>query len=170
MNKEQYKAYLQSEAWKERRKLCLEHYEYRCQVCGCTSWRRVVDVHHLHYKNVGSESNTDLVPLCCVHHAMIHNQSDGYNLNVLQRLRRECEEGYWSDPLPGHARDSRLNDGGNQTRFLLCGQCYSRQEVANGDPFCTFCNSRIVTQTPGYSMSDIGWTRLSEMLEHAARA
>lgn len=52
------------------RKICFEHYECRCIICG---YDKVIDVHHYD----GDKKNNDpknLIPLCKNHHAEIHTK------------------------------------------------------------------------------------------------
>ena len=65
----EYNAYLQTEEWKELRRVVLERDDYECQ--GCLE-KRAEHVHHLHYKNVGNELICDLVSLCVACHEKTH--------------------------------------------------------------------------------------------------
>lgn len=59
-----YTAYLHTDAWSERRRLCLVRDNFQCQAklpC-CTG--RAVDVHHLTYDHVGNEPLFELVSVC----------------------------------------------------------------------------------------------------------
>src|SRR5688500_7171307 len=98
MNAQEYEDYRKTDAWKSIRSLCMKLCGYRCWVCGCTAWRRPVDAHHLTYQRVGHEWPDDLVALCSTHHELIHNQPEGYGIDVENRLRRECTEDHWDDP------------------------------------------------------------------------
>lgn len=142
MNVKEYANYRQTAQWKEKRKTCLEKYDHRCQVCGCTSWRRIVDVHHLHYKNIGKENPEDLISLCCVHHEMIHNQADGFDEKILRRLQRECEESHWDDPLPADVRHRQLNlrDGFERAYpDVICPKCHTKYRFTEDNPYCEGC-------------------------------
>ncbi len=145
MKANEYHQYLESDAWKERRNACLSEHDYQCQICGCTSWRRPVDVHHLHYRNVGHEKPEDLAPLCSEHHKMIHNQPDGYDEKVLQRLRRECTESYWSDPLPAFVREQQLRHTDFETFGLVCRQCQSAYHPTPNEACCPWCGQGAFT-------------------------
>ena len=58
-----YHKYIQSEAWKEKRRVKLDACRRKCE-CegGCT--REATQVHHLHYDSLGNESLDDLQALC----------------------------------------------------------------------------------------------------------
>ena len=58
-----YKAYIRSSEWKEKRKTKLEVCNFKCE-CegGCV--REAKQVHHLHYDTLGNESMEDLQALC----------------------------------------------------------------------------------------------------------
>lgn len=62
-----YKRYLRSEEWAERRRRSLWLAHSRCQFDGCTT-ESGLQVHHLNYDHVGEESDDDLVVLCDFHH------------------------------------------------------------------------------------------------------
>lgn len=134
MDKQQYEAYRKTAEWRQRRESCLGSYDYRCQVCGCTSWRRPVDVHHLHYRNVGNEKPEDLIPLCSVHHSLIHNQPDGYDRKVVSRLLRECTEDNWGDPYPARVRERMTShDNPAQKLATLLKERENGEMVDNAD-------------------------------------
>lgn len=71
---EHFKAYYESDWWKEIRLRALDYYDHRCAVCG-DDWRGKtwLDIHHLSYFKNGDhifyhESMDDLRPLCRIHH------------------------------------------------------------------------------------------------------
>lgn len=57
-----YTEYLQSPEWQRRADRCKERANYTCQDCGAKDV--VLQAHHLTYKRVGNESDSDLVCLC----------------------------------------------------------------------------------------------------------
>ena len=57
---ENYKKYLKSQEWKERRKEFLEESNYECEACGGTA----TQVHHLNYDCLGEEEREDIEVLC----------------------------------------------------------------------------------------------------------
>ena len=64
-----YDAYLQSDEWKERRRLVFVRDNYICQ--GCLTCR-AEQVHHLSYANVGEELLFELMSICKQCHDRIH--------------------------------------------------------------------------------------------------
>ena len=58
-----YRKYMQSEAWKEKRQAKLDACSGKCE-CegGCT--REATQIHHHHYDSLGNESLDDLQALC----------------------------------------------------------------------------------------------------------
>lgn len=64
-----YKAYLQSEWWKKRRKKALHRANYQCEECYT---EEKLHVHHLSYKNIGNERPEDLQVLCAACHYHKH--------------------------------------------------------------------------------------------------
>ena len=75
MNKE-YKDYLKTSDWKERRKELLEEAGNECNVCGASA----NILHHLNYDNLGFEElETDVVAVCNSCHMELHEGGqEGY--------------------------------------------------------------------------------------------
>lgn len=68
-----YRAYLKSEAWQERRKKLYRDRGGRCEDCGRELGGRY-HAHHTSYANVGNESLQELLLLCEDCHAKRHPQ------------------------------------------------------------------------------------------------
>ena len=66
-----YKEYLQSYLWYERRDLMLRLFP-KCSKCN----KKATEVHHLTYDNVGNEGKRDLLCLCRKCHKQIHGVKD----------------------------------------------------------------------------------------------
>ena len=58
---EDYRAYLASGYWREKRKEFLEEVNYECEECGETEG---LQVHHLNYDCIGEEEKEDVLVLC----------------------------------------------------------------------------------------------------------
>jgi hypothetical protein len=69
-----YNAYIYSDAWRLVRGRVLLRADHRCEWVARTGNRckatRGLQVHHLHYRNLGHEPLEDLLALCPKHHAM----------------------------------------------------------------------------------------------------
>ena len=65
----EYRAYIQSEAWRQSRQRALERDRWRCQRCGSS---RRLHVHHRTYARLGQEWLGDLVTLCARCHRRAH--------------------------------------------------------------------------------------------------
>ncbi len=75
MDRDEYKEYLSSNEWKEKRKEFLENQNYECERCG----EYAVQVHHKNYDNLGDEDEDDVECLCYnCHMEDIHEIEDGY--------------------------------------------------------------------------------------------
>lgn len=62
-----YKTYMRSTGWKEKRQAKLEASNFKCECKGgCT--RQATQVHHLHYNTLGNENMEDLQALCSKWH------------------------------------------------------------------------------------------------------
>lgn len=73
------KPYLQSFQWKDRRRQVLKRDNYTCQKCLTDGIS--LDVHHLHYANIGREPLADLVSLCRDCHDKLHKNLGYSNYN-----------------------------------------------------------------------------------------
>jgi hypothetical protein len=58
--REDYEIYINSEAWKEKRKQILFRDNYQCQIC----FSKATDVHHLTYYHFKNEYDFELISLC----------------------------------------------------------------------------------------------------------
>lgn len=67
---ERYLRYINSGAWKNRRKRYFETYEKRCAFCDA---RRSIELHHHTCERMGRELDDDLIALCRQHHAAVHS-------------------------------------------------------------------------------------------------
>ncbi len=79
MSRTDKQAYLHSTKWKTLRQLILHRENHTCVTCGTTS---NLQVHHIHYENLGDELETDLTILCGSCHTKLHKKlgfgRDGY--------------------------------------------------------------------------------------------
>lgn len=66
---EKYKKYIKSFKWKKRKEAYFEKCMAICFTCSNTE---DIQLHHLHYKTVGYESDSDLIPLCSSCHIEFH--------------------------------------------------------------------------------------------------
>ncbi len=66
-----YRNYLQSNHWKETRARALSRANYKCEKCNCTEY---LQVHHLNYKHLWNEQDSDLLVLCRTCHLKIHKK------------------------------------------------------------------------------------------------
>ena len=64
-----YRDYIQSAYWIERKRLYYLGHPHKCAVCGHPD----VELHHLKYGSYGHERDKDLAALCRVHHEELHH-------------------------------------------------------------------------------------------------
>lgn len=69
MPEARYRAYLESDAWKRKRRYVLYYAGHRCRVC---NGGRRLEVHHRTYKRLGCERPDDLTVLCQDCHRLFH--------------------------------------------------------------------------------------------------
>lgn len=65
-----YKNYLMTKHWQNRRLGVLKDAKYKCQLC---SGKDELHVHHNTYKNIGNEKKEDLIVLCKMCHSKFHD-------------------------------------------------------------------------------------------------
>lgn len=70
-----YEAYLQSNEWKERRNEYFSKNGCRCSICSSST---KIQLHHLNYKRLGYEKDSDLISLCAYCHGLLHQYKDQY--------------------------------------------------------------------------------------------
>jgi 5-methylcytosine-specific restriction endonuclease McrA len=69
-----YRRFLLSNTWREKRKLVLRRDGWRCAICG--SGDVPLHVHHLTYSSPwGAEPLRDLLSVCSEHHHAMHTHS-----------------------------------------------------------------------------------------------
>ena len=94
--RERYRRYLQSDAWKTKRKAVLQAAGFRCRRCGAPA----TEVHHETYKRIYNERLSDLTALCSKCHEAAHTrtpkrdkksspQNNGYQKNQQRRFFRK---------------------------------------------------------------------------------
>ena len=66
--RERYRRYLQSDAWKTKRKSVLQAAGFRCRRCRAPA----TEVHHETYKRIYNERLSDLTALCSKCHEAVH--------------------------------------------------------------------------------------------------
>jgi hypothetical protein len=61
----EYRRYLKSPEWAERKRQYFARHPRRCAACGTyPSKARIIHLHHASYENLGREPDSDLYPLC----------------------------------------------------------------------------------------------------------
>lgn len=68
-----YAAYRRSPEWRAIRMEALGRDGFACAVCGATTDRARIEVHHRTYERFGHEDVDDLLTLCQPCHAKVHN-------------------------------------------------------------------------------------------------
>lgn len=71
---QEYRDYIASPAWQQKRRSILAAANYRCQECGA----QATDVHHVTYERLGNEQPSDLRALC----RPCHDIADARRINA----------------------------------------------------------------------------------------
>ena len=89
-NREDYKKYMGSKDWVEKKLWILEKRGNSCEVCHTIGEvRNPIQVHHNNYENVGSEGLEDLSVLCRDCHWLFHEQIPATSL-VQRKEKDDC--------------------------------------------------------------------------------
>lgn len=92
--RENYVAYLNSYAWKEKRAEALFIFGTRCQECGS---KVTIQVHHRHYESFEREHPADLEILC----EDCHEEADRERVRMNTRRRRWARLNAWAKRVFG---------------------------------------------------------------------
>ena len=95
--RERYRRYLQSNAWKTKRKTVLQAARFRCRRCGAPA----TEVHHETYKRIYKERLSDLTALCSNCSTMLGHKNVTTTqkyLGVNYDLRSGCATKKWRSP------------------------------------------------------------------------
>lgn len=82
-----YDKYISSQRWAVRKTDYYSSHARVCAVDGCDT-DDVVHLHHITYERMGEELDDDLVPLCELHHSLVHKleRDQGMDLSAATQL------------------------------------------------------------------------------------
>lgn len=89
----EYLNYMKSKEWKKKRKKKLKQVGCKCQAHNRGGCNGPLQVHHLHYKNLGKERLSDLQVFCQAH----HREADKVRQSTEGPLFSEWEAEYLPD-------------------------------------------------------------------------
>lgn len=81
-----YANYLKSQHWALTRSRIIQNHPY-CEMCKSTD--KPLQVHHLSYKRLGKEKDSDLTPLCDECHAAVHQMEKADAVKLLRSKNRK---------------------------------------------------------------------------------
>lgn len=111
-----YKEYLKSDHWIKTKRLLKKN---NCQICG---FSKLLDLHHITYKNVGREQEKDLLTLC----RFCHYTSHEYLPNMKRKRMKK--------PSRCITKIARIIiNGGKLKKTSFCIFLRRRHVVINGD-------------------------------------
>lgn len=93
MSRDDYRRYLSSNKWRDKRSEAIAVSGYCCEKCGVSKWSVRLEVHHITYERLGEERLGDLMVLCRECHAEAHRWT-GYDY-LLDHL---CDDLYREPP------------------------------------------------------------------------
>lgn len=81
-----YHKYITSDEWKKKSRNFLKNYK-KCQIC---LNNRPIHTHHRTYKNLGNETNEDLMALCGTCHKKVHFSTNNKKVNMKEYLKSKA--------------------------------------------------------------------------------
>lgn len=85
-----YETYIRSSVWFNRKEEFFRRYSRKCKACGSN---KSIQCHHMSYKHMGREPDSDLIALCRSCHNGIHRVYDREKNNkTLKQVTLECVE------------------------------------------------------------------------------
>jgi len=101
-NKERYRRYRESVAWKAKRKDKIKTANGKCQICGS---EYDLHIHHLTYENIFNEKPNDLIVLCEPCHIKYHDKFCSKKFRLLYtQCPKECSR--CGEPAVAYALDN----------------------------------------------------------------
>ena len=98
--------YERSPYWRKKSQTLLDDKETVCAICGRPRWtwqprnkkwkKRRFSVHHKHYRTVGHEESTDLIPLCNLCHTLCHDILRYKNISTMYTELAKIVEHYFT--------------------------------------------------------------------------
>jgi len=117
-----YRDYIKSPAWERRKEEYYSRHAKACFVCGDTNR---VELNHKRYGNYGYERDTDLVPLCRMHHQIITDRfKTQKNMRyqhdyMIDELKREWDAEHESPPVLAVALSNPMHSKTSRQRFIV---------------------------------------------------
>lgn len=84
-----YGEYLQTDYWRDLRKVTAYLHDYKCDVCGKQTELSKANIHHKTYKNIGNEYTSDLMYLCRKCHETLHKAETKEKPKKKKKKRRK---------------------------------------------------------------------------------
>lgn len=97
-----YKKYINSREWSQRKALYYEVHHKECRTCG--SDEKELHLHHRTYERIFQEEDADLVPLCVDCHAALHLFQKSLSLSV------EEATSMWISVTNGHSKKKKTRE------------------------------------------------------------
>ena len=119
-----YKNYLKSQHWAFMRSRIIQSHPY-CEIC--KSSEKPLQVHHLSYKRLGNEKDSDLIPLCDKCHAAIHKmeKSDAVKL-IRSKSKNLIAENVKSKPKRKTCKGCIFYKRNEKSKSYYCRRKHSR--------------------------------------------
>jgi hypothetical protein len=113
-----YADYLRSDEWIRKRTIRIQTDGNSCAICGSSNH---LQVHHMTYKNVPNEKNSDMITLCRNCHIKIENQKQTAYADSFYQVVNELVNQFIKD----HEKED-LSEGGNKN---YCDQKLIKAEL-----------------------------------------
>lgn len=131
-NQKQYREkYLTSEHWLVVRQARLEYDSKRCRSCG---GNKILQVHHLSYKNRGDEKISDLITLCKLCHLELHRGIRDLVIILRNDQNWRIREQKRTNNIKKFAKKNKID---KRLRKSKCRTCHA--DIAYKNTFCKPC-------------------------------
>lgn len=117
-----YASYLKSKHWGLIRARIIQNHPY-CEMC--KSAEKPLQVHHLSYKRLGAEKDSDLTPLCDDCHVSVHQMSKEDVAKIFGLRVKKPKTGFKKQPKKPKAKPRKAKP---KRKICKGCMCYKRNE------------------------------------------
>jgi hypothetical protein len=136
-----YRDYIKSDHWKNF--VLRYRASNRPQVCN-ECGKIEVQLHHVIYKRLGCELLDDVIPLCKLHHKLIHNR----HIEESKKPTKKPRSKYWQNK-------GRVAQRNNGLPGQMLVQCSCGRRAFQDGPYCCLCGllATVVRTNPAASVA-----------------
>lgn len=149
--KSDYQRYLQSGAWKAKRRLVRKRSNGTCELC---KKRIATQAHHVTYENLGDEPLDDLLDLCFVCHAKQHPEKRGF--------LKGAHEAALKTKARRRTRQRDYHEGKRKVLCPLCRMTFARNGLKS-HMIAKHDDGRVTLEELEVERREAEWRRVQQM-------